>query len=543
MAKKSLMNWLDKNLLFYLAGFLLVFIPLYPKIPLYSPIEEYIVRVRIEDIAVVLTIGVWLVQLLRKKIKWQGLTSWLILGYALAGALSVFSAIFVLKSVPLIDQHIIKTVLHYLRYLEYFSLFFILLGTVTKREQVVNLVYALAGTLVVISLYGFGQKYFYWPVYSTMNREFSKGVRLYLTEHARVQSTFAGHYDLAAYLVIVLPLVLALAFNTDSPRKKWLMLVAHFLGVWLLIMSASRTSFGAYGLASLVVVGLQALKQKTWWKKFKWFGTRFTALWVAIFILLAGFGSDIYERFEQVIYAYPQIGQPYQQIKDGQGQVIAQVSDWLNFEPERGQPPENSISTEEAEVIVASDQRPVTERPVDVYVDIPDKVWVSTASADGTVTTTVVEKPRVWSENALEYGLSVAIRLDSLWPRAINGFLRSPLLGSGYGTLNKTSLTDFTIADSTDNNFLRTLGETGLLGFLTFYGAIVISLVLAAGQVFTKDKLMSALSIGYVAATLGLLLNAFYIDVFASSKVAFTFWALTGILMGYYQLQRHAKRT
>ena len=46
-----------------------------------------------------------------------------------------------------------------------------------------------------------------------MNREFSKGMRLYLSEYARVQSTFAGHYDLGAYLVVVLPLALAGLFG------------------------------------------------------------------------------------------------------------------------------------------------------------------------------------------------------------------------------------------------------------------------------------------------------------------------------------------
>ena len=34
-----------------------------------------------------------------------------------------------------------------------------------------------------------------------------------------------------------------------------------------------------------------------------------------------------------------------------------------------------------------------------------------------------------------------------------------------------------------------------------------------------------------MAASLGLLANALYIDVFASSKVAFTYWALAGIFL------------
>jgi hypothetical protein len=33
--------------------------------------------------------------------------------------------------------------------------------------------------------------------------------------------------------------------------------------------------------------------------------------------------------------------------------------------------------------------------------------------------------------------------------------------------------------------------------------------------------------LAFIAASIGLLINATYIDVFASSKVAFTYWALS----------------
>ena len=90
-----------------------------------------------------------------------------------------------------------------------------------------------------VSLYGVGQKYLYWPVYSTMNREFSKGLQLYLTEHARVQSTFGGHYDYAAYLVIVLPVVMAMAFAVRKPWLKVGMWATFIVSLWGLMMTFS----------------------------------------------------------------------------------------------------------------------------------------------------------------------------------------------------------------------------------------------------------------------------------------------------------------
>lgn len=538
----NLKIWLDEHILLLIAGFLLVFIPLFPKIPFFSPIETYIVRVRIEDFLILLAGLIWLVQLFRKKIKFKSATGWIIVSYLVVGLLSVISALFIIKTVPLTTDHVLKTVLHYCRYLEYFSLFFIVYSSISKPRDAKLLLTIISVSILLIGIYGYGQKYLYWPVYSTMNREFSKGIRLYLTEHARVQSTFAGHYDLAAYLVIVLPILLTLAYTTSKKALKVVLFVLQFLGVWLLIMSAARTSFAAYGLATVIVVTLLGFRKEKVWPKIYWITSRFAGLWMVIFLMMASFGSDIYDRFLQVIDSYPQLYQPYAVVEKNINDSSHKIITYLHLDSlinKSDSPPANSLSTAEAAILVASDERPIAARPKDVYSDIPDKVVVATTSATGTVETIVVERPRVWSENALQYGLSMAIRLDTLWPRAIQGFIRNPLFGSGYATLNKTSFTDFTIADSTDNNFLRTLGETGFLGFITFYGAVISGVVIAIrGIKNKKNQFLIAFSIGYLAATCGLLFNALYIDVFAASKVAFTFWAVTGLFLGYHEVSK-----
>ena len=530
----------DKNILLLLSVFLIAFIPLFPKIPFFSPIEEYIVRVRIEDFFVLAAFIVWLVQLIRKKIKLKSTTTWIILAYALTGLLSVISSFWIIKTVPLTQDHVLKTILHYFRYLEYFSLFFIVYSSISKPKDVKLLLATISLSLLGISIYGFGQKYFYWPVYSTMNREFSKGIRLYLTEHARVQSTFAGHYDMAAYLVIVLPIILALAYGTKKRSLKIGLFLLQFFGAWLLIMSAARTSFIAYGITTAIVITFFGWKKEKFQHKISWIFSRFFSLWLVIFIIMASFGNDIYNRFVQVVESYPQLNTQYLLIEEKTTQLASNLTAAFKFDlAEKSPPPPNSISTEDAAVIVASDERPATQRPADVHQDIPDQIPTATISATGKTELIFVEKPRVWSDNALKYGLSMAIRLDTLWPRAIQGFVRSPFFGSGYATLNKTSPTDFTIADSTDNNFLRTLGETGLLGFITFYGAVISGAIIAIKSLKNKkDSLLIALSIGYLAATIGLLFNATYIDVFAASKVAFTFWAVTGLFLGYYEISK-----
>jgi hypothetical protein len=534
---RSILSWLDQHILLVLAGFLLAFIPLYPKIPIWSPIEQYIVRVRLEDLFILLTAGVWLIQFLRKKVVWRTTMTWFIVAYAVVGALSTLTAVFITRTVPLQPLHVGKSLLHYFRYLEYFSLFFILMSAVKKRKDVWILLGIFAATLTGITIYGFGQKYLYWPVYSTMNREFSKGITLYLTPHARVQSTFAGHYDMAAFLVIALPLVLALAYRTPQKLYKRLLFLSFWLGTWLLIVSASRTSFLAYAVVLPLTILLTALSQPTWRQRISFALSRGLITLLITSVLFVTFGEDLQERLGQVLDSNPTLHDTFHAYNKKRKDFFLALSGQLPAQ----KPPENAISTDQAVamgVITPTDERPVTKKPSDVYVDVPNIVKVATVSATGETKVVEVNKgERTYSDNALKYGLSLAIRLDTLWPHAIDGFKSDPVFGKGYATLNKDSVEQFTEAESTDNNFLRTLGETGLAGVITFYGAVLVLLILAARHFRDQDKLKAAVSVGIFCATVGLLLNAAYIDVFASSKVAQTFWALAGLFVAFLMLR------
>ena len=191
---RKILSWLDGNLLFLISCFLLAFIPLYPKLPLFEAIPGYIVRVRLEDFLIGFTLIVWLIQLWRKRVVFgPNPLAKPILAYLSIGVLSMISAVFVTRSVPAETLHISKMVLHFLRRVEYFSLFFVFFSSIKSLKQVKIYLIVLLLTILGVTLYGYGQKYLYWPAFSTMNREFSKGWALYLTQHARVISTFGGH--------------------------------------------------------------------------------------------------------------------------------------------------------------------------------------------------------------------------------------------------------------------------------------------------------------------------------------------------------------
>jgi len=485
---------------------LIVFIPLYPKIPLADVLPGYIVRLRLEDFLILFTFAIWLVQLVRRKATLHPFLTKLIGIYLLIGLLSTLSAIFITKTVPMSDIHIGKVFLHWLRRIEYYSLFFIFYSAIKTKAQAKVIILSLIPVTLLVSVYGFGQKYLYWPVYSTMNREFSKGIKLYLTEHARVPSTFGGHYDAAAWTMAVITILLAIVLLVKNRWIKLLSLLAFVAGFWLLILTASRTSFIAYlGSVTTLMFFLVFIKSVTWALP------RWILVMTFSMVVMLSFG-DLSERYRQVLGLDKLRNQYYAMLFDAKVDRPAVL--------------------DESNVLTPTDQTPVAEKPQglpgDVYEDIPDVVVIASSSG-------ILEKhyvPRTYSENAYKYGLSAAIRMDALWPRALAGFKTNPLLGSGYSTLTKESVGQFTEAESTDNDYLRNLGETGLLGFSFFFGTIfAVGIISLRKAKLLQDPLFTAYAVGFSAATVGLLLNAIYIDIFIASKVAEAFWALAGIAL------------
>lgn len=534
---KKLISWFDDHILTIFSFFLIAFIPLYPKLPLFEAIPGYIVRVRLEDIFILIAFLIFLVQVIRKKATFKSIIFWPIVIYLTIGFLSALSAIFITKTVPWDRLHISKLFLHWLRRIEYFSIFFIFYNGVKKIKDARKLLLFTLLVVTFIALYGYGQKYLYWPVYSTMNREFSKGMRLYLTEHARVPSTFGGHYDLAAFLVIFLTLFASFFLIVKTKPLKWAVFLVFALSYWLLILTASRTSFIAYLGAITALLFILSFKKGVFWSLSRWSG-----LIVFSLLIMVLFG-DLSDRFAHLL-KMPEIREKLK------------LDNLLK--PLKPPPTDFIVLDKDIQLVMdKTDERPVAEKPTkpissskpvvlppDVYEDIPERYEVATpaaatTSADteapGVVATSSVElRPvtRTFSEKAYKYGLSAAIRLDALWPRAIAGFKRNPLFGSGYSTLTKTSIGQFTEAESTDNDYLRILGETGLLGFISFFGIIFVIIKTSIKALKNRlDPFFFAFVSGFIAFTVGLLINALYIDVFEASKVAFTFWALTGVLL------------
>src|SRR3990167_10590096 len=196
---KKIVSWISDNVLFVETIFLLAFIPLYPKLPLLD-IKNTWVYIRAEDFVVLFVLLSMLILLFKRRISLRTPLTIPILVFWIIGAIATIHGVLLIFP-EIANVHPNVAFLSLLRHIEYMSVFFIAFAGIKNKRQINIIIAALILTLLGVIGYGFGQKYLGLPAYLTMNEEFAKGIPIQLSELSRVPSTFAGHYDLAAYLV------------------------------------------------------------------------------------------------------------------------------------------------------------------------------------------------------------------------------------------------------------------------------------------------------------------------------------------------------
>jgi hypothetical protein len=343
------------------------------------------------------------------------------------------------------------------------SLFFIAIdGIKTKKE--LNLTYwALLLSTFGIAIYGYGQKYFQFPVVSTMNSEFSKGMLLRMDVWTRINSTFAGHYDLAAFLSMILVIIGTIALISKNKIQKIISFIMWCVSFHLLTLTASRVSiFAFWGSFTISLVLI---------KKYIWI----VPLTLLMVLSIAN-SKDLNQR------------------------LMATLPMIKSIIPQKTKPIPTSIPTAIPTLIASNTNTSII--PIKITTPVP-----------------TVFHHQIEEFTPVDVDLGVArsgeIRFNVEWPRAINAFKTNIITGTGLGSI--------TLA--TDNDYLRLLGESGLLGMITLLGIICF---LFLKTIHSPD----ILTITLFATIICMLANAIFIDVFESSKIAYTFWILMGI---YYQ--------
>lgn len=291
---KELSQKARASLKYGLAAIILA-VPLYPKFP-FITLPGTAVSIRLEDflvfvvfILLVISIAPEIVKIAKSKIARAFILFWLIT------LSSVLAGIFLTQTilVPYVGM------LHWVRRIQYMSLFFIAFYSVTKKEDFYF--YLKLFLIVVLGAfwYGVGQRYFNLPIITTQNQEYARGIALRWRPGAHLVSTFAGHYDLASYLILTLPMFYLLWTSKKELLKKfvpgtnaritrWMIIIITLMGVWLLAQSASRISLVSYLGSS--ILGLLILGRK-----------KFIPIVLVISIFFAATSMNLIDRYIRII--------------------------------------------------------------------------------------------------------------------------------------------------------------------------------------------------------------------------------------------------
>jgi len=240
---QKLLQQINLNtLLKYSVATLLIVIPMYPKFPIFNIPGTY-VAVRVEDFIIsilLVLIGIYFLKNKEDFIKDK--TNQAIILYILAGLLSILSAVVITKTVV---SHI--AIFHWARRIEYLIPFFVAIAASRTGRDTKFFVITLLTSAVVAFLYGLGQIHLHWPVISTQNEEYARGVALRWVPGSRLHSTFSGHYDLAGFLVLVFPIAISMFFYLKKNINRILFtLLIIFPLFWTFLQTEARVSFVAY---------------------------------------------------------------------------------------------------------------------------------------------------------------------------------------------------------------------------------------------------------------------------------------------------------
>jgi len=448
---------LSQKIVKYLIAATLIIVPLLPKFPLISVPGTY-VAIRFEDL-ILLALAIILIPKLIldfKKLLHDPIIE-VILIFLGVGLLSLAAGFLITKTIqPSLG------ILNWARRLEYMIPFLAAYLLIPKEKILECLSFFMKILLIVVFLaflYGIGEHYLHLPVIITQNNEYSRGIALFWIPGSNTNSTFAGQYDLAAFMVMVLPIFLSIFFVLKSKLIKFVTIAVSGTGLWLLVNSFSRISQASYVLA--ISISLLLLKK-----------IKGLAIILIISLIFMASSTGLEVRFGSAIHSI------YQRVTASKS--VSYLEDHF--------------------VTVAAELTP-SPQPVSSPV-IND--------------------------------VSIAIRLNVEWPRALRAFLKNPFLGTGYSSIGL----------ATDNDYLRMLAETGVLGLLAF-GLIFFRIGKVFAKAFPLRTKLSGLELAYIVGMIGAIIGTFaiasFIDLFEASKFATIFWLLLGLSVNLIKSKEYAE--
>jgi hypothetical protein len=357
-----------------------------------------------------------------------------------------------------------------------------------------------------VSFYGLGQRFLHFPSIESINPAYADGRILYLQAWDRINSTFGGHFDLAAYITFSLPIVAGFYFFKFKNNIRALMLGLFVLALAALQYTSMRSAFGGY----LVSITLFLLIHK----KFK----EFIAVAVITVLVIFATGRVMIKRFSETITTNTSVVNT----QTNSTTIIQNPNNPQNLPA--GGPAIQIPGLGGSKPVKPSTTKDLTAIKVTAHNQAEEEF----KKGGKTPTKEEIDKradeiaKNLQLQKGLHFDISSSVRLFHEWPHAIALFLKNPVFGGGPSSNT----------EATDNDILRSLAEVGLVGSALFAWIIfsICRLVYKAMKLVPKEDRM--IYSGFIFGVIALIINATYVDVFEASKLAYNFWMVAGFYVG-----------
>jgi hypothetical protein len=464
---------------------LLTVIILLPKFPLLEVNGTY-VHIRMEDFLVATVYAIWLIGVYGGRFrpqlvyKFRALVFFIIygLGITLLG-IGFFGTI----PEPFLG------ILHWLRRVEYLGMYFIA-ATVCRPERLRIYLIALIGVGVLTVVYAFFQFYDLVPGVFTLSRP---GELVKYSQFGFLISTFGAHYDFGAFLGILMMLSVW-GLRSYKSKSRLIFFALGLVFYYTLTVVYARSAY----LGMLGGIFVMFLLGRSWFALVPLLET------VRTFARYFGgtFNRFAYD-FKFNILPPPPSATPTPTIGITPTAVSTVAPSLTNAPP--------GITTAPATLVpsTAPTVTPAGSSWLDVMINN-------------------------WSQNINQFLQRINFDLDTSaryriksWQDAFVNVNYNFLWGGGYSTNG----------NSTDNDYLRHMAEVGIIG-LAWFLLILWDFVRLAWHKYTEileslaENYLSNFERNYYLFVMGLvvlmLIQSVFIDIFASSKIAFLFWFLMG---------------
>lgn len=122
-----------------------------------------------------------------------------------------------------------------------------------------------------------------------------------------------------------------------------------------------------------------------------------------------------------------------------------------------------------------------------------------------------------------------------MWNRAIYTWQKHPFLGTGPGSFDLGGI---------DNQYVMELASIGVVGFVVFLSIIVICLFITIKVIReTDDPFIKNISIGFLAGTVGYVVNGLSMSVFILIRTMEPFWFHMALICFAYRTIKQRKET